>query len=131
MEFSEIVQVAAIGGFVITFLLLVANVIYRIGRLTQQVQDLKESQTRELQSFKESQTRELRSFKESQALELQSVRQDMHSLEQRINHNHEVLRADIQRLFEAMASHTHDTDGNIIFRVPPSASQADAEGLAD
>ena len=44
-------------------------------------------------------------------------------MEPRMNHNHEILRADIQRLFDAMASHAHDTAGNIIFRVTPPRTQ--------
>ncbi len=134
MELSEAAQVAAIAGVVITFLLLVATITYRIGRLAQQVQDLKESQTLELNSFRESQAREFQEFKAIQSLEMQSLRQDVQSLEQRMNQQHEVLGSDIQRLFDAITSHTNDTnhtDGNVVFRVPPGASQPDAEGLAD
>ena len=104
MELSEAAQVAAIAGVVITFLLLVATITYRIGRLAQQVQDLKESQTLELNSFRESQAREVQEFKAIQSLEMQSLRQDVQSLEQRMNQQHEVLRSDIQRLFDAITS---------------------------
>jgi hypothetical protein len=52
-----------------------------------------------------------------------AYKQEMQSLEPRMNHNHEILRADIQRLFDAMASHAHDTAGNIIFRVTPPRTQ--------
>jgi DNA anti-recombination protein RmuC len=32
---------------------------------------------------------------------------------------HEVTRAEIRRVVEAIASHTHDADGTTIFRIPP------------
>ena len=51
----------------------------------------------------------------------------MRAIEQRMNHNHEILRADIQRLFEAMVTHIHYADGNVIFRVPPPGPQAEPE----
>ena len=149
MDLTAIAAFATVAGVVLTALVVTANILIRIGRLTQEVHDLKESHAREFQSFKDSQTRELQSFREFQTQELQSFREfqtqeiqafeqrmmhnheilrtELQAFEQRMMHNHEILRADIQRVFEALVSHTHDTDGNVVFRVPPTGSLAEPE----
>ena len=48
-----------------------------------------------------------------------------------MNQNHQVLRSDIQRLFDAMATHTHDTDGAVIFRIPATPQAEPEESSAD
>ena len=116
MELSDAAPYTAIAGVVFTFLVMVASVIYRIGRLTQSVDDVKST----MLLYKESLQEQMEYHRTTLALQMQS-------LEERMNHNHEILRSDIQRLFDAMASHTHDTDGNIIFRVLPSSPQAEPE----
>ena len=55
------------------------------------------------------------------------LRAELQAFEQRMMHNHEILRADIQRVFEALVSHTHDTDGNVVFRVPPAGTLVESE----
>ena len=40
-------------------------------------------------------------------------------LEETMRAEHEATRAEIRRLAEALASHTHDSDGTTIFRIPP------------
>ena len=40
-------------------------------------------------------------------------------LEETMRVEHEVTRAEIRRVVEAIASHTHDADGTTIFRIPP------------
>ena len=56
-----------------------------------------------------------------------AVGHELRTLEQRMNQNHETLRSDIRRLFDAMVSHTHDTDGNVVFRVPPAGALSEPE----
>ena len=112
MGLSDITAYVSVAGVVITFLVLAASVIFRIGRLTQKVEDLDISLRKEMAHHREV------------------LGQEIRASEQRINHNHELIRADIQRLFDAMASHTHDTDGNVVFRVPPSGLQTEPEESA-
>jgi hypothetical protein len=40
-------------------------------------------------------------------------------LEEIIRTEQDATRAEIRRLAEALASHTHDADGTTIFRIPP------------
>ena len=40
-------------------------------------------------------------------------------LEETMRVEHEATRAEIRRVVEAIASHTHDADGTTIFRIPP------------
>jgi hypothetical protein len=117
---------------------LAVRAIYSMGKLTQDVQALRETVGIELQAHKEAQSLELQAHKEAQTLELQALEQrlvhsqelmrtEMHAFEQRIIHSFELLSADMQRMFEAMVSHTHDADGNVVFRVPPASALSEAE----
>ena len=89
MELSDAAAYTAIAGVVFTFLVMVASVIYRIGRLTQSVDDVKST----MLLYKESLQEQMEYHRTTLALQMQS-------LEERMNHNHEILRSDIQRLFE-------------------------------
>ena len=152
MTLSDYASFAAIAGVVITFLVLLASVIFRIGKLTQSVDNVKSTMLLYKESLEDrmeyhrttlalqmqSLEDKVEHYRTTQAAQMQSLEDrvehyrttqaaQMQSLEERMNHNHEILRADIQRLFDAMASHAHDTDGNIIFRVPPPTPQAEPE----
>ena len=110
MEVTEIAAYAGMTAAALAIIGLAVRAIYSMAKLTQEVQALKETVGIEL-----------RAHKEAQSLELQA-------LEQRMNQNYEVLRSDIRQLFDAMVSHTHDTDGTIIFRVPPTTASPEADG---
>lgn len=131
MEATEIAAYAGMTAAALAIIGLAVRAIYSMGKLAQAVQALKETVGVELQAHKEAQSLELQAHKEAQSLELQALRDtvalELRALEQRMNQNHELLRSDIQRLFEAMASHTHDTDGAVIFRVPPPTSSPEAD----
>ena len=106
---SEVALSTAIVGAVVLVALLAEKAIFELGRMYQRTQRPKVFPTQQ-----EGQGRTI-------------YRQEMVAIEHRMNHNHEILRADILRLFDAMASHTHDTDGNVVFRVPPPTPQAEPE----
>ncbi len=106
---SEVALFTAIVGAMVLVALLAEKAIFELGRMYQRAQ---RPNVFPIQQEGQGRT---------------AYRQEMQSLEQRMNHNHEILRADIHRLFDAIASHAHDTDGNIIFRVPPSSPQAEPE----
>lgn len=146
MEVTEIAAYAGLTAAALAIIGLVVKAIYSMANLAKEVQALKETVGIELQAHKEAQSRELQAHKEAQSLELQAHREtqnlemqslrdtvghELRALEQRINQNHEVLRSDIQRLFDAMATHTHDTDGAVIFRIPAAPQPESEESPAD
>ena len=124
MEATEIAAYAGMTAAALAIIGLAVKAIYSMAKLTQEVQALKETVGIELRAHKEAQSLELQAHKEAQSLELQA-------LEQRMSQNHQVLRSDIQRLFDAMASHTHDTDGAVIFRIPATPQSEPEESPAD
>ena len=142
MEATEIAAYAGLTAAALAIIGLAVRAIYSMGELSRDVQALRETvgielqahreaQSLELQAHKEAQSLELQAHKEAQSLELQGLRDavgyELRALEQRMNQNHEILRSDIRRLFDAMVSHYHDTDGNVVFRVPPAGAFAEPE----
>ena len=127
------VQLATLASWVTASVALVAlgaGAIYRMGKLTQNVEDLRRemyAETRRLdekndiqfahvdqrftdmdRKFEQRFTDIDRRFDELQALILSENAQ---------------TRAQIQQLSNALMSHSHDTDGTITFRVPPPAPE--------
>lgn len=135
MEVTEIAAYAGMTAAALAIIGLAVRAIYSMASLAKEVQALKETVGIELQAHKEAQSLELQAHRETQNLEMRSLREtvghELRALEQRINQNHEVLRSDIQRLFDAMATHTHDTDGAVIFRIPATPQPESEEASAD
>ena len=135
MEVTEIAAYAGMTAAALAIIGLAVRAISSMARLTKEVQALKETVGIELRAHKEAQSLELQAHRETQNLEMQSLRDtvghELRALEQRVNQGHEILRSDIQRLFDAMASHTHDTDGAVIFRIPATPQPEPEESSAD
>ena len=120
MEATEIAAYAGLTAAALAIIGLAVRAIYSMGKLTRDVQALREAVGIELQAHREAQSLELQGLRDAVGYELRA-------LEQRMNQNHEILRSDIRRLFDAMVSHYHDTDGNVVFRVPPAGAFAEPE----
>ena len=62
----------------------------------------------------------LRETREDLRTEIRQTREDLRQEPRaEIQRDGEITRAEIRRVLEAVASHEHDADGGIIFRVPP------------
>ena len=108
VNFMDPTILGSIAALVAASLALVglgATAIYRVGKLSQNTEDLR----REIQS-ESRHIRELMDERFNQAQEL-------------IRSENSQTRAQIQQLSTIVMSHSHDTDGNIIFRVPPPTQE--------
>ena len=91
--------------------------------LEQQIQhsrEILEQQIRQDREYMERQfqQQEQRFQRHEENIELRFQRQD-----DLIRSESEKNRAEIRRLYDAIMSHTHAADGNVVFRVPPSGSE--------
>ena len=101
----ELPALAAWLAASVALIALGGGAIYRVGKLTQNLEDLRRELHAETSHI--NQVTGLR-FDELQAL---------------IRSENAQTRAQIQQLSNALMSHSHDVDGNITFRVPPPAQE--------
>ena len=136
--------IAALIAATVVFVSLGWNVLYRLGKLDQGTEDMEKAldklataTERRFERFEETIERvatatekRFERFEET----MEKVSSDMErrfersasDMERRFERSeetmrveHEVTRAEIRRVVEAIASHTHDADGTTIFRIPP------------
>ena len=135
---------AALIAATVVFVSLGWNVLYRLGKLDQGTEDMEKAldklataTERRFERLEETIERvatatekRFERFEET----MEKVSSDMErrfersasDMERRFERSeetmrveHEVTRAEIRRVVEAIASHTHDADGTTIFRIPP------------
>ena len=111
----ELTAVAGIIAAIIAVIGLAATAIYRIGKLSEATARIPLEMKIELQRIHDR-------IGQHEAL----VDQRFLSHEELIRHNEELIRSEgertreqIRNLQQAIMSHSHDEDGNIIFRIPP------------
>jgi galactokinase len=136
--------IAALIAATVVFVSLGWNVLYRLGKLDQGTEDMEKAldklataTERRFERLEETIERvatatekRFERFEET----MEKVSSDMErrfersasDMERRFERSeetmrveHEVTRAEIRRVVEAIASHTHDADGTTIFRIPP------------
>lgn len=136
--------IAALIAATVVFVSLGWNVLYRLGKLDQGTEDMEKAldklataTERRFERLEETIERVATATeKRFERLEetMEKVSSDMErrfelsasDMERRFERSeetmrveHEVTRAEIRRVVEAIASHTHDADGTTIFRIPP------------
>lgn len=125
--------IAALIAATVVFVSLGWNVLYRLGKLDQGTEDMEKAldklataTERRFERLEETIERVATATeKRFERLEetMEKVSSDMERRfersEETMRVEHEVTRAEIRRVVEAIASHTHDADGTTIFRIPP------------
>jgi hypothetical protein len=122
MEAAAITATAGLAAVIIAVIGLAATAIYRIGKLTEAANRLPQEMHAEFQRIYDriSQNESLAEERFQRHEEL--IRHN----EELIRHNEDLIRSEgertreqIRNLQQAIMSHSHDEDGNIIFRIPP------------
>ena len=122
--------IAALIAATVVFVSLGWNVLYRLGKLEKGAEDmekaLEKATTNTEKALEKAATDTEKALEKAatnteKALEKAATDTEkrFERLEETMRSEHEATRAEIRRLVEAMASHTHDTDGTTIFRIPP------------
>ncbi len=122
MDPVQITAAAALVAVIIAAIGLAATAIYRIGKLTEATNRFPQEMKAGFQGIHV----EIQGVHDriGQSENLAEERFRRH--EEMIRHNEELIRSDgartrdqIRNLHQAIMSHSHDEDGNIIFRIPP------------
>ena len=144
MEAAQMAAYASAAAVILAFIGLGATAIYRIGKLTEATNRIPQEVNAELQRIREHlyQNQELNEERFRRMEERFQHMEEMNEerfrrMEERFRHMEEVneerfrrmeelirsegerTREQIRNLHQAVMSHSHDEDGNIIFRIPP------------
>lgn len=125
--------IAALIAATVVFVSLGWNVLYRLGKLDQGTEDMEKAldklataTERRFERFEETIERvatatekRFERFEETMEKVSSDMERRFERSEETMRVEHEVTRAEIRRVVEAIASHTHDADGTTIFRIPP------------
>lgn len=106
---------AALIAATVVFVSLGWNVLYRLGKLDQGTEDMEKA----LDKLATATERRFERFEETMEKVSSDMERRFERSEETMRVEHEVTRAEIRRVVEAIASHTHDADGTTIFRIPP------------
>lgn len=125
--------IAALIAATVVFVSLGWNVLYRLGKLDQGTEDMEKAldklataTERRFERLEETIERvatatekRFERFEETMEKVSSDMERRFERSEETMRVEHEVTRAEIRRVVEAIASHTHDADGTTIFRIPP------------
>ena len=111
--------IAVAGAVLIAVIGLIASVHYRLGKLEKGQEALaqEDARTREMVAQENAHTREMVAQGDAHTREL--IMQEIAAQRERSDAQHMETMSAIQRLTDAVLSHSHDTDGAIRFRIPP------------
>jgi hemerythrin len=118
--------IAALIAATVVFVSLGWNVLYRLGKLDQGTEDMEKALDK-LATATERRFERLEETMEKVSSDMErrfersasDMERRFERSEETMRVEHEVTRAEIRRVVEAIASHTHDADGTTIFRIPP------------
>ena len=101
-------------------------VYYRLGKLEGIVEGLDRKLERGLADNKELTLSEISRLSEKIDTDIsrlsEKIDTDISRLSEKMDAQHAETMAAIQRLTDAFLSHSHDDDGNVMFRIPPGGS---------
>ena len=107
--------IAAAVIFVVTGL----NVVYRLGKLEKGAENVEKALEKMAMDMEKALTAAAADTEKALAAVAADTEKRFDRLEEIIRTEQDATRAEIRRLAEALASHTHDADGTTIFRIPP------------
>ncbi len=122
--------IAALIAAAVVFIVSGFNVVYRLGKLEEGAENVKKALEKMAMDMEKALTAVAADTEKALAAAaadtekaLAAVAADTEKrfdrLEEIIRTEQDATRAEIRRLAEALASHTHDADGTTIFRIPP------------
>ena len=130
MDPVQITAAAALLAVIIAAIGLATTAIHRIGKLTEATNRSPQEMNAGFQSIHVEIQRIHDRIEQSENLAEERFRRHEEMIrhnEELIRHNEELIRSEaarildqIRNLHQAIMSHSHDEDGSIIFRVPPS-----------
>ena len=111
---------------VLAVLITLATGIYQLGRLSQQVANL----SLQIDQVREENRIQIDQAREENRVQIDRVRVEIDQIREENRRDNaallEELRRSIRQLLDALGNHTHDTDGNPVFTIPPG-SEPDIE----
>ncbi len=122
--------IAALIAAAVVFIASGLNVVYRLGKLEKGAEnvekglekmamDMEKALTAAAADTEKALTAAAADTEKALAAVAADTEKRFDRLEEIIRTEQDATRAEIRRLAEALASHTHDADGTTIFRIPP------------
>ena len=119
MTSAELTAIAGVIAVIIAGVGLATAAIYRIGKISEATARIPQEMKVELQGIRDR-------IDQHETLNREQFRHN----EELIRHVEEIVRVEAERtreqirsLHQAIMSHSHDEDGNVMFRVPPPESE--------
>ena len=131
MSPAELAAIAGIFAAIVALIGLVATAIFRIGKLTEATDrfpiEMRAESQRIHDRINEHETLNREQFRHNEELAEERFRRNEELAEERARRIESLIRSEgernrelIRNLQQAIMSHSHDEDGNVIFRIPPS-----------
>ena len=103
----------------VVFIVSGLNVVYRLGKLEKGAADVEKAVTKIAADTGKALAKAAADTEKAFAAAAADTEKRFDRLGEIIRTEQDATRAEIRRLAEALASHTHDADGTTIFRIPP------------
>ena len=111
--------IAALIAAAVVFIVSGLNVVYRLGKLEKGAENVEKALEKMAMDMEKALTAVAADTEKALAAAAADTEKRFDRLEEIIRTEQDATRAEIRRLAEALASHTHDADGTTIFRIPP------------
>ena len=111
--------IASLIAAAVIFVVTGFNVVFRLGKLEQGAEDVEKALAKAATDTEKAVTKVAADMEKALAKVAADTEKRFDRLEEIIRTEQDATRAEIRRLAEALASHTHDADGITIFRIPP------------
>ena len=111
--------IAALIAAAVVFIVSGLNVVYRLGKLEKGAENVEKALEKMAMDMEKALTAAAADTEKALAAVAADTEKRFDRLEEIIRTEQDATRAEIRRLAEALASHTHDPDGTTIFRIPP------------
>ena len=135
MKFNAPIITAIVAA--IALLATLASGMYQLGQLSNQVENLalqnaslREENRRDYAELREENRRDYEELRRDNAELREEFRRDIAGLRDELQRGDEAmldeLRRSVRQLLEALSNHTHNSDGDAVFTLPPGSEPAPA-----
>ncbi len=111
--------IASLIAAAVIFVVTGFNVVFRLGKLEKGAEDVEKAMVKLAGDTEKALAKAAADTEKALAVAAADTEKRFDRLEEIIRTEQDATRAEIRRLAEALASHTHDADGTTIFRIPP------------
>ena len=126
MTSAELTAIAGVIAVIIAGVGLATAAIYRIGKISEATAHIPQEMKVELQGIRDRidqhETLNREQFRHNEEL-IRHNQELIRHVEELVRIEGERTREQIRSLHQAIMSHSHDEDGNVMFRVPPPESE--------